>query len=116
VALQSHYGTPWHIRNVTTIEDLLRMATLGGAEALGMEGQVGSIEPGKKADIVLARTRHLDVQPVYDPLFTAARGITGRDVDTVIVDGEIVVERGTLTTLDEPELRARLAERWPRRS
>jgi 5-methylthioadenosine/S-adenosylhomocysteine deaminase len=89
------------------------MATLGGAEALGMEDQVGSIEPGKKADIVLASPGHLDMQPVYDPAFTAARGITGRDVDSVIVDGEVVVERGALTTLDEPRLRARLAERWP---
>jgi 5-methylthioadenosine/S-adenosylhomocysteine deaminase len=113
VALQSHYGTPWHVRNVTPLEELLRMATLGGAEALGMELQVGSIEPGKKADIVLASPRHLDLQPVYDPVFTAARGITGRDVDSVIVDGEIVVERGALTTVDEAELRARVAERWP---
>ena len=113
VALQSHHGTPWHIRNVTTLEDLLRMATLGGAEALGMEDQIGSIEPGKKADIVLASPRHLDMQPVYDPVFTAARGITGRDVDSVIVDGKVVVERGMLTTLDEPGLRARMAERWP---
>jgi 5-methylthioadenosine/S-adenosylhomocysteine deaminase len=98
---------------VTTLEDVLRMATLGGAEALGMEDQVGSIEAGKKADIVLASPRHLDMQPVYDPVFTAARGITGRDVDSVIVDGQVVVERGTLTTIDEPGLRARLAERWP---
>ncbi len=113
VALQSHYGTPWHVRNVTTLEDLLRMATLGGAEALGIGHRTGSIEPGKKADIVLASPRHLDLQPVYDPVFTAARGVTGRDVDSVIVDGEIVVEHGTLTRLDEAELRARLAERWP---
>ncbi len=113
VALQSHYGTPWHVRDVMPLEDLLRMATLGGAEALGMERHVGSLEPGKKADIVLVSPRHLDMQPVYDPVFTAARGVTGRDVESVIVDGELVVDRGVLTTLDEPELRARLAERWP---
>ncbi|HTW02396.1 MAG TPA: amidohydrolase [Streptosporangiaceae bacterium] len=113
VALQSHYGTPWHVRNVAPLEDLLRMATLGGAEALGLDGETGSLEPGKKADIVLASTRALDLQPVYDPVFTAARGITGRDVESVIVDGEVVVEHGALTTLDETELRARLAERWP---
>lgn len=113
VALQSHYGTPWHVRNVVTLEDLLRMATLGGAEALGLDGQIGSLEPGKRADIVIASPRHLDMQPVYDPVFTAARGLTGRDVETVVVDGRLVVEDGTVTSLDEQELRARLAERWP---
>jgi 5-methylthioadenosine/S-adenosylhomocysteine deaminase len=113
VALQSHYGTPWHVRNVVTLEDLLRMATLGGAEALGLDGQIGSLEPGKRADIVIASPRHLDMQPVYDPVFTAARGLTGRDVETVVVDGRVVVEDGTVTSLDEQELRARLAERWP---
>jgi 5-methylthioadenosine/S-adenosylhomocysteine deaminase len=113
VALQSHHGTPWHVRNVVRLEDLLRMATLGGAEALGLDGQVGSLQPGKRADIVIASPRHLDMQPVYDPVFTAARGITGRDVESVIVDGQLVVADGAVTTLDEQELRARLAERWP---
>lgn len=113
MALQSHYGTPWHVRNVVTLEDLLRMATLGGAEALGLDGQIGSLEPGKRANIVIASPRHLDMQPVYDPVFTAARGLTGRDVETVVVDGRVVVEGGTVTSLDEQELRARLAERWP---
>jgi 5-methylthioadenosine/S-adenosylhomocysteine deaminase len=113
VALQSHYGTPWHVRNVVTLEELLRMATLGGAEALGLGGEVGSLEPGKRADIVIASPRHLDMQPVYDPVFTAARGISGRDVESVIVDGQLVVAGGVVTTLDEQELRARLAERWP---
>jgi 5-methylthioadenosine/S-adenosylhomocysteine deaminase len=89
------------------------MATLGGAEALGLDGQVGSLQPGKRADIVIASPRHLDMQPVYDPVFTAARGITGRDVESVIVDGQLVVADGAVTTLDEQELRARLAERWP---
>jgi 5-methylthioadenosine/S-adenosylhomocysteine deaminase len=113
VALQSHYGTPWHVRNVVTLEDLLRMATLGGAEALGLGREVGSLEPGKRADIVIASPQHLDMQPVYDPVFTAARGISGRDVASVIVDGQLVVADGAVTTLDEQELRARLAERWP---
>lgn len=113
VALQSHYGTPWHVRNVLPLEDLLRMATLGGAEALGMDRHIGSLQAGKRADIVIASPRHLDMQPVYDPVFTAARGITGRDVESVIVDGRLVVTDGALTTLDEQELRARLAERWP---
>jgi 5-methylthioadenosine/S-adenosylhomocysteine deaminase len=113
VTLQNQFGTPWHVRNVVTLEDLLRMATLGGAEALGMGRELGSLTVGKRADIVLANPSHWDLQPVYDPVFTAARGITGRDIETVIVDGQPVVRDGALTTIDEQELRARLAQRWP---
>jgi 5-methylthioadenosine/S-adenosylhomocysteine deaminase len=113
IALQSHYGTPWHVRTVLAVEELLRMATLGGADALGMGDQLGSIEAGKRADIVLVNPRHWDLQPIYDPVFTVARGVSGRDVESVIVDGQLVVRDGALVTLDEEELRARLAQRWP---
>lgn len=113
VALQGNYGTPWHVRTVLSLEDLLQMATLGGAQALGMAGEIGSLEVGKRADIILAAPRHWDVQPVYDPMFTAARGLTGRDVESVVVDGDLVVEGGAMVHLDEERLRAQLAERWP---
>ena len=113
VTLQSHFGTPWHVRNVLPLEDLLRMATLGGADALGMGRHLGSLEAGKRADIVIVNPGHWDLQPVYDPLFTVARGITGRDVESVIVDGHLVVRDGAVAIIDEQELRARLAERWP---
>jgi 5-methylthioadenosine/S-adenosylhomocysteine deaminase len=113
VALQSQYGTAWHDRSVLSLEDLLQMATLGGAQALGMGDHIGSLEVGKRADLVIANPRHWDLQPVYDPMFTAARGLTGRDVETVVVDGQTVVDGGVLLTVNEAELRARLAERWP---
>ena len=101
VALQSHHGTPWHVRNVTTLEDLLRMATLGGAEALGLEDQVGSIEPGKKADLVLIKN---DASPVMFPLlnpyghvaFQAQRG----DVHTVLINGRVVKYDHRLVDID----------------
>jgi 5-methylthioadenosine/S-adenosylhomocysteine deaminase len=113
IALQSHYGTPWHVRTVLAVEDLLAMATLGGAEALGLSEHLGSLEVGKRADIVLINPQHWDLQPVYDPLFTVARGATSRDVESVIVDGQLVVHDRALVTVDEEELRARLARRWP---
>ena len=78
-----------------------------------MDDHIGSLEVGKRADVVIANPRHWDMQPVYDPMFTAARGVTGRDVETVIVDGQVVVEDGVVSTVDEAELRGRLAERWP---
>ena len=113
VALQSNYGTPWHDRSALSLEDLLEMATLGGAQALGMGDHIGSLEVGKQADLVIANPGDWDLQPVYDPMFTASRGLTGRDVETVIVDGKVVVEGGVVSSVDEAELRARLAERWP---
>jgi 5-methylthioadenosine/S-adenosylhomocysteine deaminase len=113
VAMQSNYGTPWHDRSALSLEDLLEMATLGGASALGMADHIGSLEVGKRADFVIANPSNWDLQPIYDPMFTAARGLTGRDVETVVVDGKIVVENGAVSTLDEEELRARVAERWP---
>ena len=113
VALQSNYGTPWHDRSALSLEDLLDMATLGGAQALGMADHIGSLEVGKLADFVIANTTSWDLQPIYDPMFTAARGVTGRDVETVVVDGRVVVDGGVVSTVDESELRAQMLERWP---
>ena len=113
VGLQTNYGTPWHDRSALSLEDLLEMATLGGATALGMGQHIGSLEVGKRADLVIANPADWDLQPVYDPMFTASRGLTGRDVETVVVDGDVVVDKGTVVTVDEGELRGRLAERWP---
>ncbi len=113
VGLQTSYGTPWHDRSALSLEDLLEMATLGGAKALGMGDHIGSLEVGKRADFVIANPGNWDLQPVYDPMFTASRGLTGRDVETVVVDGEVVVEGGVVLKVDEAELRGRLADRWP---
>jgi 5-methylthioadenosine/S-adenosylhomocysteine deaminase len=113
VALQSNFGTPWHVRSTLSLEDLLHAATLGGADALGLRADLGSLEVGKCADLIIVNPQRWDLQPVYDPLFTAARGVTGRDVETVIVDGAVVVSGGSLVTLDEDELRAELTARWP---
>jgi 5-methylthioadenosine/S-adenosylhomocysteine deaminase len=113
VALQSHHGTPWHARIDTTFETLLTTATIGGARALGMGKWIGSLEPGKRADMVLVDSGTWDLQPITDVMFTVARSVTGRDVDTVIVDGQVVVEDHKLLSVDEERLRARLAERLP---
>ncbi len=84
----------------------LRAATLGGARAVGLDGQVGAIRPGMRADLVL-----LDLADIaYVPLNSAARQVVyaeaGRGVRTVIVDGEPILLDGRLTRLDEAALRA----------
>jgi 5-methylthioadenosine/S-adenosylhomocysteine deaminase len=114
VAQQSHFGTPWHDRSVMSPEDLLALATLGGARALGLGEELGSLEVGKQADLLLINPSELDLQPVYEPAFTASRCVQGSDVETVVIGGRVVMRDRALLTIDEEELRARVQDRWPR--
>ncbi len=84
--------------------DLIELGTLCGARALGLEDQIGSIEAGKRADLViLDLARHEPNGDVYTTLVYSARP---DDVRTVLVDGKVLVEEGRLLTLDEAEVRA----------
>jgi 5-methylthioadenosine/S-adenosylhomocysteine deaminase len=85
---------------VLTARDVVWMATREGARALGLEAEIGSLEPGKRADlIVVDRDRpHLATGPdPYSLLVYAARGT---DVRTTVVDGEVLVDRGAMERLD----------------
>jgi len=81
---------------------VLRMATIGGAKVLGMEDRIGSIEPGKLADLQLLDLEDFHVYPAYgsDPYSRVVYAATRGDVDTVIVDGRIVVKSKTVLTVD----------------
>ena len=88
-------------------EMVFRMATMGGARVLDLHDKIGSLEPGKFADIVLLDTRRPGLTPlyrVYSHLVYAARG---SDVTTVIVDGRIVVRDRQILTVDEEEVMER---------
>jgi cytosine/adenosine deaminase-related metal-dependent hydrolase len=91
--------------------EVLEMATLGGARALGLEAQIGSLEVGKRADLVLLDLRRLHCTPggedVYGQIVYSANA---SNVELVMVDGRVVVERGALVDADEAEIVAR-AER-----
>lgn len=106
-------GTPWHMRTAISSEELLAVATRGGARALGIDGEIGSLEVGKKADILLVDSTQMDQQPIYDPLFVASSVVVGRDVRTVIVNGDIVMKEREFLTVDIEEIKARLASRGP---
>jgi 5-methylthioadenosine/S-adenosylhomocysteine deaminase len=90
--------------------DVLRMATIEGAKAIGMESDIGSLEVGKKADIVAVRTD----TPRMTPLLVSHNGgnlhhnivhaVQGADVDLTMVDGRIIVEDGRLLTANLPDL------------
>lgn len=80
--------------------DIFNAATLAGADALGRP-DLGRITPGAKADIVMIDLDSFDVGPVYDPIQSLIHCATARHVDTVWIDGKIVVSSGHLTTFDE---------------
>jgi 5-methylthioadenosine/S-adenosylhomocysteine deaminase len=113
VAQQAVAGTPWHIRTPLSSDELLRLATMGGARALGLEREIGSIEVGKRADILLCDASEIDQSPVYDPLFVASSIVVGRDVRTAVVDGKLVMKEREMLTIDVEAMRAKLAVRRP---
>ena len=82
-------------------EDVLKMATLGGAAAFGRENELGRIEEGFKADISLIDLRNPNMMPNYDLVSALIYSANGSEVDTVIVNGKILMEHKELKTIDE---------------
>jgi 5-methylthioadenosine/S-adenosylhomocysteine deaminase len=82
---------------------LLELATRGGAETLGIADQVGSLEPGKKADVILFDMLNPLLTPTMDPLTSIALYGTSDDITTVIVDGNILKHNKQLTTINKRE-------------
>jgi len=91
-------------------EAALEMATIVGAQALGVDGEIGSIEPGKKADLVLFDTQRPEWQALFNPINNLVYNADGRSVHTVIVDGRVVVDAYRQTFVDEPRLFAKVQE------
>ncbi|MEV0908918.1 amidohydrolase family protein [Streptomyces hokutonensis] len=88
--------------------DLLEFTTVDAARSCGLEARVGSITPGKDADIILLRTDDLTVFPVTDPAATIVSAGHPGLVDTVLVAGRVVKRDGALVGVDLPALRSRL--------
>src|SRR5437867_9715548 len=91
-------------------ETALEMATIVGAQALGVDGEIGSIEPGKKADLVLFDTQRPEWQALFNPINNLVYNADGRSVHTVIIDGKVVVDAYRQTFVDEPRLFAKVQE------
>ncbi|MEO0412106.1 MAG: amidohydrolase [Pseudomonadota bacterium] len=83
-----------------TPRELVEMATIGGARALDLERDIGSIEVGKKADLVILDSQAPNMQPSYDPYATIAHQAYAGNVRTVMVNGAVIVEDGQLLTID----------------
>jgi cytosine/adenosine deaminase-related metal-dependent hydrolase len=82
-------------------ETVLEMATLHGAAALGMEREIGSLEPGKRADLVLYDLDVPEWRPLLDPVNNLVYAATGASVRTALIDGRVVLDEGRVTTIDE---------------
>jgi len=85
-------------------QTVLKMATIGGAKALGLEKTVGSLEVGKKADIILLDFKKPHLTPIHDFYANIVYSANGNDVDTVIVDGKILMENKNVKTLEEKKV------------
>ncbi len=80
---------------------VLRMATIQGARALGLDESIGSLEKGKKADLIIIDTHKPHLTPMYNPVSHLVYAAMGSDVRTSIINGAIVMEDGHLKTIDQ---------------
>jgi 5-methylthioadenosine/S-adenosylhomocysteine deaminase len=102
-----------------TAEQVLGMATNGGATAMGLGGTIGSLEEGKKADIIILDDGGLNAAPIddfelADPVKRIVSSYQSASVRTSIIDGRMVMKDRELLTLDEQEVMVQARESWRR--
>lgn len=103
--------TAAYLQKVNTMEptsinayEILKMATIEGAKVLGLDNQIGSIEPGKKADLIFIKTDKIHLQPENDVCSNIVYSANGSDVEIVMIDGKVVMQHRKMTNLDEKEV------------
>ena len=97
-------------RDALLAEDVLAMSTINGAWATGLENRIGSLEPGKRADLVVRSTDLPEAQPGLTPIQSTVYGARSKSVELVIVDGEVIMEGGHSARVDEATVYARARE------
>lgn len=90
--------------NIFQLMDLLWMACRGGAEAFGQPEKIGSLEPGKKADLILVDLNSPFAEPVHNPISALVYSLHGSDVDTVMIDGKLIMQNKKILVVDEEKL------------
>ena len=91
-------------------ETALELATLSGAHAVGVGDEIGSLEPGKKADLLLWDTQRPEWQALFNPINNLVYNADGRSLHTVVVDGRVVVDAYRQSFVDEPRLYTKVQE------
>lgn len=97
-------GTPLFDPFTLTTEDVFAMGTIDAARLLRWDGEIGSLEVGKQADVAVIDGSNVRLTPAYHPVGTLVRYGTGTDVESVLVAGRLVVHEGELLTIAEQEL------------
>ena len=95
-------------RNLMPAIDVVDLATRGGARALHLEDRLGSLEPGKLADVILVDTDSTAMVPLHDPYAALVYAASPRDVRTTIIHGRVVMEDRRVITVDAAAVRARM--------
>jgi len=95
---------------IVSARQVLEMATINGAWDMGVADKVGSLVPGKRADLILIRTTDLNMAPLGDPVTAVVRSAQPYNVDTVVIDGRILKRDGRLTALNAEEIVAQASE------
>ena len=101
-----HQGDP----SLSSAVQIVQMATKGGAAALGMGDILGSLEPGKKADLITIDLNQPHLTPMYEPCSHLVYAARGADVRDVIIDGRMVMRRRQLVDIDEQEIMEKVRE------
>ena len=95
---------------VMNAQTVVRMATIEGAKSLGMGKTIGSLEAGKKADIIIIGLNEPHLTPLYCEYSHLVYAMSGADVDTVLINGKIVMENRKLLTINEEEVMQKVRE------
>jgi 5-methylthioadenosine/S-adenosylhomocysteine deaminase len=95
---------------VMPAKEVFSMATRGGAKALGLDELIGSLEVGKRADVVLVELDEPELTPMYDVYSHLVYAIKGANVRTVLVDGRVVVRDRKMMTVDEAKVMEKARE------
>jgi cytosine/adenosine deaminase-related metal-dependent hydrolase len=95
---------------IITANHVLEMATRNGARAFGMEHLLGSLEVGKKADLIAIDTQNPHLQPLHDPVAAVVYGATGMDVAYVFIDGNLILKEKRFVAINQEEIQQNASE------
>ena len=93
-------GGEWNVPKFLTAREVLEFATIEGARANGLEDKIGTLTPGKQADVIMLDTNRINIMPINDPIGAVVWGMDTSNVDSVFVAGKALKRNGELLNVD----------------